>query len=290
MKLFLLLIITLFLVISAGAAQQYDAEGRILIGVSGTLMEGLDLRERLDWKARRHNNKKPVKASYIGQALVRGYKGYFNIQERDANAVVLPTGCHDDGHIFAFYLVAPEQLPLIVYGSPHDWTISSNGGTIDLTALETSQEVKELAQREIQRHGFSNEGSFSALLVTGMWFDAQHYVEMPVISTSHDDGTHVTSFVDSLALWSGANGQDLVANTFSQIRERNAAWKTVFEKVTQVKSTYQSNNETSYPKVCGHLYLNYLIRHNEESSSGLRSDQSCQEVRSSFSSFKVNRG
>ena len=249
--------ISVFLVLLtvAVAIELQETERRVLIGVTGMFAEGMDLRERLDW-VQPQQTEKHVKAIYVGDALVRGYKAYFNIERSLPNAVVFPTGCNEDSHIFSFYLVPPDQVFLILANGPHDLTVNPNGGPIDLTASETSDDVKRLATEEIHRLELSDKKSFSAPLVTGAWFDAKRYIEMPNISTKFD-GTRVTDFVKSLALWTGANSEDLIAADFKRIDERNLSWKTVSQRLKEVQST--DLRTSSIPKMCNHLYLNYPI-------------------------------
>ena len=251
-----------------------------LIGVSGTLQDGFELRDRLDYSActlessNCDNGQTLIPAQLVGKALVRGYKSYLDIKQKGwreykedppqvPNPVVLPTGCFHDANVYWVYLVAPQQVLRILAGEPRYLSISPDTGLVDLTAPETSDIVKRLAQSQIQKLGFTNQTAFALPLVTGTWFDAQSFVESPVVFVKQD-GTRVTSFDESLALWAGVDRNDLLAD--GDLDRRDRAWKTVLAKA---KEAEMDATETAFPKLChdavrfgvsnDHLRLNYPL-------------------------------
>ena len=240
---------------------------RILVGVSGLFEEHLEHRERLDFRGERY--KEDDKAEFVGKGLVRGFKGYFNVQKSVPTVTPLATGCENDAHIFSFYLVAPPQVTRILINGPDDLTISPRGAMIDLEAPETSERLKNLASQEFRRRGLAKERYFSAPLVTGIWLQTDSYVEMPDIMV-RDDGTQVTSFLGSIALWSGIRAEDLVVEGLQQMKQRNEAWDKVSEMVRQIK---RENDFASSPNYCGLLQLNSPKA--TEAEKNCRNEQYC---------------
>lgn len=247
-----------------------DEETFVLIGVSGTLQDGFELRDRLDHVDGATH--KITRAIFVGTALVRGYKSYLDIKQNGwreykqhpdkpqvPNPVVIPTGCYQDANVYWLYLVAPEQVLSILAGEPRYLSISPDTGLVDLTATETSENVRQLALRQMEALGHdANQTVCAVPLVTGVWFDADSFVESPIIYIK-EDGTRVTSYDQSLALWAGVDRDDLPAND-------PKAWQTVLQKVRQVEA---DGTRMSLPRLChdearfgvsnNHLRLNYPL-------------------------------
>lgn len=71
----ILLILSSVTAIAASSSSEDNEEPPfILVGVSGTLQDGFELRNRLDYKG--------TKARFVGKALVRGYKAYLDIKPK----------------------------------------------------------------------------------------------------------------------------------------------------------------------------------------------------------------
>jgi hypothetical protein len=194
----------------------------LLIGVSGTLQDGFPLRDRLDFKGSNQNH---VPAILIGKALVRGYKAYLDIKEPEwrefredpphvPNAVVMPTGCHEHANIYWIYAVDSRQVIHVLAGEPRFLSITPDTGMLDLTANETDEQVKLTAFHEMRRQGKTDESVVAVPLVTGVWFHSS-YVESPTVETA-TDGTMLTSYDGSLALWAGVERDDLVLSGSQQ--------------------------------------------------------------------------
>jgi hypothetical protein len=167
------------------------------------------------------------------------------------------------------YLVAPEQVLSILSGEPRYLSITPDSGMIDLTASETSENVKKLALSQIENLGLANVTSFAAPLVTGVWFDADSFVESPVVHVKND-GTQVTSYDESLAKWAGIQRDDLLIEVrngtpLEFVERKNQAWEQVYKTV---RSAEADSSQTPHPKMCqevrfgvglDHLRLNYPL-------------------------------
>ena len=257
----------------------------LLIGVSGTLQDGFELRNRLDYDGedKSTGSSRRVPAKFVGKALVRGYKAYFDVKRegwreykakpelpRVPNPVVIPTGCFHDANIYWLYLVAPEQVLNILAGEPRFLSITPDTGLVDLEAIETSDDVKRLAQNQIRRFGHKNTTAFALPLVTGVWFDADAFAESPIAYTK-EDGTQVTSFDESLALWAGVERQDLLSEDPEHADRKALAWDKVYQKVRQTEAA--NFPKAIFPQTCNdqvrfgvsndHLRLNYPLDQND---------------------------
>ncbi|CAB1110589.1 unnamed protein product [Ectocarpus sp. CCAP 1310/34] len=74
-------------------------------------------------------------------------------------------------------------------------------GLVDLTAEETGRFARTLARHQASVEGKSDLESAAFLLVTGVWAPGS-LIESPVLYTK-GDGTQVTDYPRSLALWAG---------------------------------------------------------------------------------------
>eukprot|EP00977_Amphora_coffeiformis_P017445 scaffold5684_cov169-Amphora_coffeaeformis.AAC.20 len=281
MRLFLryLFLVSLSLVVAdgsvAGGGGEEEEDSFVLVGVSGTLQDGFELRNRLDYY---EYDKDPgseefvtrsVPARLVGTALVRGYKAYLDIKPpgyreykaepyppKVPNPVIIPTGCYHDANIYWLYLVKSQQVLHILAGEPRFLSITPDTGLVDLKAAETSDAVRQLALGQIQKHGFTNTDVFALPLVTGVWFDAASFVESPP-AYLHEDGTRVTSYADSLALWTGVQTDDLLVvaedddgdgEGDTNMARRSQAWDAVYDKIRTAEA--DTFRRTKYPTMC----------------------------------------
>lgn len=286
-----------------------DEQRFSLIGVSGTLQDGFELRNRLDYHPCENGKDRgtscadgssPVPAKFVGKALVRGYKAYLDVKPQGwreykdvetgppqvPNPVVLATGCFQDANVYHLYLVAPQQVLKILAGEPRFLAITPDTGLIDLTADETSDAVRRLAAQQIATKlgdsALNNQTAIAVPLVTGTWFDATSFVESPVVYVK-DDGTRVTSFDESLALWAGVDRSDLLLNDNSERGKH--AWKDVLDKVRATEC--DDSSKANFPVMChnqvrfgvskNHLRLNYPLTQ-EEIVLALATDLSGNEL------------
>jgi hypothetical protein len=167
---------------------------------------------------------------------------------RVPNAVVMATGCREHANLYHVYAVDARQIPHVLGDEPRFLGISSDAGLVDLAATYrsgdndddrsdntnsigaiTDDTVRNLALRLVRKklaranHSASTpyvavagdgdsagRDAMAAIpLVIGVHFRAASYVESPVVATL-PDGTAVTSYAESLALWAGVHPDDLV--------------------------------------------------------------------------------
>ncbi|CAM9286802.1 unnamed protein product [Choristocarpus tenellus] len=182
----------------------------LLVGVSGGLQEGFPARKYLDY---RHGMEGEVKASLIGNALVRGYKAYLDVKQEGwreyipepgqplVNPVVIPSGCDEHANIYAIYAVDERQLIHALNTEPRLLSMSPDTGLVDLTAEETDQEVKDLARHHAVVEGKTDMDRAAFLLVTGVYY-VDTLIETPVVYTK-SDGTEITDYPRGIAAWAG---------------------------------------------------------------------------------------
>ena len=158
----------------------------------------------------------------------------------------------------------------ILAGEPRFLSISPDTGLIDLTANETSAVVGRLAAQQIQAKlgDQANQTGIAVPLVTGTWFDATSFVESPAAYVK-EDGTRVTSFETSLALWAGVDPKDLLQDNDAFAERRHQAWNAVLGKVREAEK--DESYKAAFPVMChddqvrfgvsnNHLRLNYPLR------------------------------
>lgn len=160
--------------------------------------------------------------------------------------MIIPTGCYHDANIYWFYLVYSRLVLHILAGEPRFLAITPDTGLVDLTASETSENVRRLALSQIEKHGYSNTTTFAVPLVTGVFFNPESFVESPSVYVK-EDGTRVTSFEDSLAEWAGVKARDLLAEEYHLAVQRNEAWDIVYDKI---RKTERETLHTSHPYMC----------------------------------------
>jgi hypothetical protein len=144
------------------------------------------------------------------------------------NAVVMATGCREHANLYWVYAVDARQVLSVLAGEPRFLAIAPDAGLVDLRSEETDDRIRRIAARAAaarsSRGGRRAAGSdraaatteaeaatagdgaeadaFAAIpLVTGVWFHPS-YVESPPYKVM-EDGTKVTSYAESLALWAG---------------------------------------------------------------------------------------
>lgn len=180
--------------------------------------EGFPERVRLDYNSGLEDE---VPARFLGRGLVRGYRSYLDVMQKDwrqytaepdpnvlINCNVIATGCWNHANEYWVYAVDMRQFITILFNEPRFLSITPDLGLIDLTAEETSPLVKFIAKREILKQGKTDFSSVAFPIVTGAWYNPQSHVPSPVLYTK-DDGTQVTNFAQSLALWIGVDNANI---------------------------------------------------------------------------------
>jgi hypothetical protein len=207
----------------------------MLLGVSGTLQDGFELRHRLNY--RHPQTQMDYPAQFVGTALVPGYKAYLDVKDkgfreyREANpptvpnAVVMPTGCAAHANIYHVFFVPTPVLLNVLAGEPRFLSITPDTGLVDLQADETSDTVRRVAQSVIKAQHKRDDSRVAIPLVTGVWFH-DTFVESPPVYVR--DGTKVTSFDGGLAVWAGVEREDLVDADAT-------AWANVHTKIRQLE-------------------------------------------------------
>lgn len=206
-------------------SQQY-----IFIGVSGGLQDGFPDHIKMDYNAGQIDE---VKAIFIGKALVRGCKAYLDVMQEgwrqyspepeqpSINSVVLVSGCHEHANEYWIYAADSRQVLTILNNEPRFLSITPDTGLVDLLANETSDAVKALARREIKRLGKLNHEQVAFPIVVAVWYH-ESFVPSPPISI-HSDGTAITNFPESLALWANVNDTDRMAGCDNGYEECDAS-------------------------------------------------------------------
>jgi len=199
-----------------------DRDEYILVGVSGGLQKGFP-----DTVGLHYFDRPPV---FLGRALVRGYKSYLDVMQPSwrqyvkeplsddkkkallgtqrqplINCNVIPTGCWHDANEYWIYLVALPQFHNILMKEPRFLSIAADLGLVDLQEDETGPLVKHVAVTWAQQHNKTSLTAAALPLVTGAWYNPESHVPSPILYTK-PDGTRVTNFPDSLALWARVYG------------------------------------------------------------------------------------
>jgi hypothetical protein len=207
----------------AGADAPPHGTDYVMVGVSGGLQEGFPDHFRLDYR-------KEGPAVFVGRALVRGYRSYLDVMQPTwrqyvteprqplINCNVIPTGCFHHANEYWMYLVDARQFLSVLMHEPRFLSITPDLGLVDLTAEETSPVVRHIAESQI---GVQLKGDYSAVafpIVTAAWYNVESHIPSPILYTKAD-GTQVTNFPQSLAIWVGYsyNGDEnsIVAATSS---------------------------------------------------------------------------
>jgi len=104
--------------------------------------------------------------------------------------------------VYWIYAVDSRQFSTILFNEPRFLSITPDLGLIDLGAEETSPLVRFIADREIAKQNKTDFSHVAFPIVTGAWYNPDSHVPSPVVYTK-EDGTKVTNFAESLALWVG---------------------------------------------------------------------------------------
>lgn len=191
----------------------------LIVGVSGGLQDGFPERPKMDYH---HDLEDEVKAIYLGKALVRGYKAFLDVMQPGwrqyveepgqplINSNVFASGCYEHANEYWVYLIDSRQVMAVLNNEPRFLSITPDTGKVDLTAEETSPVVKDLFQTIIEQQGKTDKDSVAIPLVTAVWFQRESHVPSPPIQTKAD-GTQITNFPESLALWANVNDKDRTA-------------------------------------------------------------------------------
>lgn len=216
---FQLLVLQMVFLLISSCEVCHSTEGNreyIIVGVSGGLQAGFPDHNKIDYHPGEDDE---VQGVFLGRALVRGYKSYLDVMEPDwrqyipepgqplINCNVYPSGCHEHANQYWMYLVDKRQFFTILMMEPRFLSIAPDLGLVDLTVKETSPVVKHIAAHEITKQGKQNSSYVAFPIVTAAWINPTSHVESPVLYTL-EDGTRVTNFAQSLAIWAGVITED----------------------------------------------------------------------------------
>jgi len=206
------------LVASFVAAAPSENREYLIVGVSGGLQDGFPEHHKLDYHSGESDESRAI---FLGRALVRGYKAFLDVMQEGwrqyspepmqplINCNVFASGCYEHANEYWIYLVDSRQLLSALNHEPRFLSITPDTGQIDLDADATFPAVKAFLGREIEKQGKTDMLHVAVPLVTAVWFHESH-VPSPIIRTL-DDGTQVTNFPDSLALWANVSDSDRTA-------------------------------------------------------------------------------
>ena len=213
------------------AAIPIRAADYILIGVSGGLQEGFPAHTKLHYN---NNEGEQVKALFLGRGLVRGYKAFLDLMEPSwreysnepdqpvINSNVFASGCYEHANEYWLYLVDSRQVLSVLNNEPRFLSMTPDTGMIDLKAANgTFPLVRDFLTTHLQQRSSLSTSSSSPTpavaiekvaipLVTCVYFQESSHIPSPPFY-SLDDGTQVTNFPDSLALWANVNDSDRTA-------------------------------------------------------------------------------
>ncbi|CAN0541506.1 unnamed protein product [Ectocarpus sp. 12 AP-2014] len=113
---------------------------------------------------------------------------------------------------------------------PRFLSMTPDTGLVDLTAEETGWFVRTLARHQASVEGKSDLESAAFLLVTGVWAPGS-LIESPVLYTK-EDGTQVTDYPRSLALWAGTTDGARLADDNA---ERQQYWASFRQAIRQAE-------------------------------------------------------
>lgn len=194
-----------------------DEHTYYFLAVSGGLQDGFPDHIKMDFRS----EEEYVPAIFIGKALVRGTKSFLDVMQSGwrqyspeplqplINSVVMVSGCHEHANQYWVYAVDSRQLLTVLNNEPRFLAITPDTGLIDLTVAETSEIVKQLGSYEISKRGMTNTNQIALpIVVTTYYHDS--FIPSPVIGYTAD-GSAVTNFPESLAVWANVNDSDRTA-------------------------------------------------------------------------------
>jgi hypothetical protein len=188
-----------------------------IVAVSGTLEEGFPLRPNLDFTTEVNEGNPPVLAIFLGRALVRGVKAFLDLKDsmsrefkpagmlNPINPALVASGNNNDANISSIYLIDRRQALRALLNEPRYLSMVPDLAKVDIHAPETDQTVRQLILQAIEETPLAEPKNFTTatfLQVISTWKSC-HFVESPLIMPPKADGTRVTDFPNSLAIWAG---------------------------------------------------------------------------------------
>ena len=208
-------LLSILLVVTSSAVITEESEKEYyMIAVSGGLQDGFPGRDKLDYITETERSR----ATLIGTAFVRGYKSYLDVMEEDyreympleqstVNPNVFASGCYEHANEYFVYLVDARQVFQVLLHEPRFLSITPDTG---LTEIKFSSPlVQDIAEHEISLDDNNEQKNWEQVafpLVTAVHFQSTSLIETPHVYER--DGSKVTNYPESLALWAGADNKD----------------------------------------------------------------------------------
>ena len=192
----------------------------VLLAVSGTLEEGFELRKNMDYRPFGDDGPGRVNATFLGKALVRGYKSFLDIKDpgwreykddsdlKTVNPALVPTGCDEHANRYAIYAVDSRQAINALAGEPRFLSIAPDMGLVDLTAADdlTFPDIKALSvayARDMSLSGVAEPAldRIAFITVTSTWLKSS-FVPNGIIRQDQDG--IITDYPVSTGIWSNS--------------------------------------------------------------------------------------
>lgn len=202
----------------------------VLVAVSGTLEEGFALRPNLDFISEINEGNKAVLGIFLGHALVRGVKAFLDIKDPNSrefaasgnnpiNPGLVASGNNNDANISSLYFVDRRQAARALLREPRYLSMVPDLGKVEIDATETDPDVRNFIRQAIQEDTSllapKNMNQVTLLQVISTW-NSCHFVPSPPITVKLD-GTRVTDFPNSLALFAGTTAPIASAQYFADV-------------------------------------------------------------------------
>ena len=244
----------------------YDSK-RVIVAVSGTIQDGFELRKNIDYRHSSNNNDKVVEAVFLGWAMVRGVKMYFDVKDESSreydpkvphrvNPAMVLTGDASHANRYALYIIDERACLEALLGEPRLLTMAPDAVRIDLDDPLTSPDVASLARAMMEEFCTNEfETTFQtdqcACLAVVACYKPRTFIAAPPFKI-REDGTEITSFQESLASFAGintgANSTDVVPGSIAWNQAVASALQAVRVKKNEsiVNSNVDIANQNDY--------------------------------------------
>ena len=195
---------------------------RVVVAVSGTIQDGFELRKNIDYRPASDGEGEVVKAVFLGWAVVRGVRMYFDVKDKETsreydakvphrvNPAMVLTGNANDANRYAVYAVDERACLNALLGEPRLLTMAPDAVRIDLDDPLTSPDIASLARTMMARDDGSvfRTDQCAVLAVVACYKPKAFVPATPFLV--REDGTRMTSFQESLALFAGIDGDGTI--------------------------------------------------------------------------------
>jgi hypothetical protein len=173
----------------------------------------------------------------LGHALVRGVRAFLDIKDSNSrefsatpnnpiNPSLVASGNNNDANISSLYLVDRRQAARALLREPRYLSMVPDLAKVDINADETDLAVRNFILKAIEEdttiQAPKNMSQVTLLQVISTWKSC-HFVPSPLIKPVKADGTRVTDFPNSLALFAGTTDAERISNPASYNAKVEAA-------------------------------------------------------------------